>query len=179
MPSLPKTPIKGLAARNAARAGQVFVQNKYALKHSKYSRKSKHAGPPISTPSRRKSIDRAGILSRYLDMLKDGRDTVENIANDFGVHRTYPSKLLAKICSWRRSASTSPKKKTGRHKVYGQQHDAIIENCVSVARAKQKVASPETIMLAGCRKSNGLMHSTRRGGRRRVSTLRSCAPFGS
>jgi hypothetical protein len=78
-------------------------------------------------------------------MLKDGRDTVENIANDFDVHRTYSSKLLAKI---RSRASTSPKKKTGWHKADGQQHDAIIENCVSVARAKQKVASPEIIMLA-------------------------------
>ena len=82
-------------------------------------------------------------------MLKDGRDTVDNIANDFDVHRTYSSKLLAKI---RSRASTSPKKKTGWHKVYGQQHDAIIENCVSVARAKQKVASPEIIMLAMVKK---------------------------
>jgi hypothetical protein len=65
------------------------------------------------------------------------------------VYQTYPSKLLAKI---RSQASTSPKKKTGRPKVYGQQHDAIIENCVSVARAKQKVASPEIIMLAMVKK---------------------------
>ena len=81
-------------------------------------------------------------------MLKDGRDTVENIANDFDVHRTYSSKLLAKI---RSRASTSPKKKTSRHKLYGQQHDAIIENCVSVARAKQKVASRD-YMLAMVKK---------------------------
>ncbi len=108
-----------------------------------------HGGPPRSTPSPRKSIDRAGILSRYLDMLKDGRDSVVNIAKDFGVHRTYPSKLYAKI---RSRASTSPKKKTGRPKVYGQQHDAIIEKCVSAARAKQKIASPETIMLAMVKK---------------------------
>jgi hypothetical protein len=149
MPSPPKTPNKGLAARNAARGGQVFVENKYELKHSKYTRKSKVGGPPISTPSPPKSIDRAGILSRYLDMLKDGRDTVENIANDFGVHRTYPSKLYAKI---RSRASSSPMKKTGRPKVYGLQHDAIIHKCVSVARAEQKVASPETIMLAMAKK---------------------------
>ena len=81
MPSPPKTPNKGLAARNAARAGQVFVENKYDLKHSKYSRRSKHGVPPILTPSPPKAIDKAGMLSRYLDMLKDGRDTVENIAS--------------------------------------------------------------------------------------------------
>jgi hypothetical protein len=49
------------------------------------------------TPSPPKAIDKAGILSQYLDMLKDGRDTVENIASDFGVHRNYPSKLYSKI----------------------------------------------------------------------------------
>ena len=109
---------------NATYVGQTFLSPGTKLPHCPYSKKTEAA---VTTPSTTHSVSREAqhsIVKAMLALERGKRnDSVASIAEEFGVHRAYPSTLMSKI---RKKGSVSPGKRTGRPLAYGPEFEDII-----------------------------------------------------